>query len=50
MSAVCVERPAVLVQELTEVETRYNNMLTAMEHERSLLSDHEMRHHSDMYV
>lgn len=48
MSAVCIERKPVLTQEMTEMEKKFSAMLTKLENERSMLSDHELRHKEDM--
>ncbi|RZC36700.1 39S ribosomal protein L46, mitochondrial, partial [Asbolus verrucosus] len=48
MTAVCLERKPVIVQELNKLESDYKNLLAEVEFERSLKSDHEVRHEKEI--
>lgn len=48
MSAVCLERKPVISQEMTPIEKSYSTLLQTLEHENSLLSNHELRHKEDL--
>ncbi|XP_064607099.1 large ribosomal subunit protein mL46-like [Liolophura sinensis] len=47
-SAVCIERPAVITQPMTDLEKAYLSDLLQVEHEHSYLSEHEIRHKNDL--
>ncbi|XP_067141057.1 large ribosomal subunit protein mL46 [Centruroides vittatus] len=47
MSAICLERKPVVSQEMTPTEASFSNLIQKIEHENSLLSDHELRHIED---
>ncbi|KAL8587149.1 hypothetical protein ACOMHN_026117 [Nucella lapillus] len=42
VSAVCLQRHPVVTTELTELEQRYKDLMTDLELENSILSDHEL--------
>lgn len=46
-SAVCLERYPVIIREMSDVEVRYHRMVSELELERSLLSDHEVQMRED---
>ena len=48
MSAVTLERFPVITQEKSNMEKKFQALLDEMEFEKSLLSDHEIRHNEDM--
>lgn len=48
MSAVCLERFPVITQEMNPLEKKFSQLLQTMEHEKSHLSDHELRHLEDL--
>lgn len=50
LTGVCVERLPVITPPLNEMQQKYKNLLSTIEIENSLKSDHEMRHESDKYV
>jgi large subunit ribosomal protein L46 len=43
VTAVCLERKPLITTPLTKLELDYKNLLSQVEFERSLKSDHEMR-------
>ena len=47
-SAVCLERPPVVAPPLSPMERDFATLLRRLEFERSLKSDHEMRHEMDV--
>ncbi|XP_063908577.1 large ribosomal subunit protein mL46 [Zophobas morio] len=48
ITAVCLERKPVVTQSLTKLEEDYKKLLAQIEFERSLKSDHEMRHEKEL--
>lgn len=46
-TAVCVERYPVITQEMNEIEKKYNDLMTKIEIENSLLSSHEEQIRND---
>lgn len=48
VSAVCIERPALIVPPLNQMETKMKTLLTDLEYENSMKNDHEMRHMQDI--
>ncbi|KAM3964220.1 mitochondrial ribosomal protein L46 [Aphomia sociella] len=46
-TGVCIERVPVVSPPLNEIQKRFNNMLYTIEVEKSLKSDHELRHEND---
>lgn len=50
MSAVCLERVPVVTQTMNKLEQEYCEMLNMVEKERSLLSDHTLRHLEDLKI
>ena len=48
MSAVCLERMPIITQNMTELEKEYSKTMIMIEREKSLLSDHTLRHLEDM--
>ena len=48
ITAVCLERKPVVTQSLTKLEEDYKQLLAQIEFERSLKSDHEMRHEKEL--
>jgi hypothetical protein len=48
--ALCIQRYAHLSPDMNQLEKDYTNLLTQVETENSYLSDHELRHKSEMYV
>lgn len=50
MSAVCLERFPVITQEMNPLEKKFSQLLQTMEHEKSHLSDHELRHLEDLKI
>jgi len=48
--ALCIQRYAHLSPDMNQLEKDYTNLLTQLETENSYLSDHELRHKSEMYV
>jgi len=48
VSAVCIERPALIVPPLNTIETKMKKLLTDLEYENSMKNDHEMRSIQDM--
>lgn len=46
--ALCIQRYAHLSPEMNQLEKDYTNLLTQLETENSYLSDHELRHKSEM--
>ncbi|XP_049867925.1 39S ribosomal protein L46, mitochondrial [Pectinophora gossypiella] len=47
VSGVCVERLPVVTPPLNEIQQKFKDMLFTMEIEKSLKSDHELRHEQD---
>ena len=47
-SAVCLQRHAVIIAKKNDIEERFSQLMSAMEDELSLLSDHELRHKKDL--
>jgi len=50
MSGVCLERRPIITTEMNTVQTEFSNLLSALELENSLLSDHELRHREDLKI
>lgn len=50
VSAVYLERSPLLIQERNDKEKEYETMIKKMELERSLLSNHELRHLEDLRI
>ena len=48
--ALCIQRYASLSPEMTPLEKEYSNLLGRLETDNSYLSDHELRHKTEMYV
>jgi len=48
VSSVCLERFPVLAQIPSEMEVKFGNMLSELELEQSVMSDHELRHKQDL--
>ncbi|XP_059046411.1 large ribosomal subunit protein mL46 [Achroia grisella] len=46
-TSVCIERVPVVSPPLSDIQKRYNDMLYTLEIEKSLKSDHELRHEND---
>ena len=44
VAAVCLERPALITPQLTGMQKRLADLNAQVEVERSLLSDHEIKH------
>ena len=49
-SAVCIERQPVITQDVNKREEEFHELMSTIEDELSLLSDHELRHRSDLWV
>jgi len=49
-SSVCIQRCPVITQNKTLIESEFAKILTQIESERSLKSDHELRHEEDVYL
>lgn len=50
ITAVCLERKPVIVPPMNEFEEKFHKYITRVEYERSLKSDHEMRHELEVYI
>ncbi|KAJ8984630.1 hypothetical protein NQ317_009858 [Molorchus minor] len=48
LSAVCIERKPIITPALNELEREYRQYLSEVEFEKSLKSDHEVRHEAEM--
>ena len=48
VSGICLERPAVTTAPLLDIEKRHQDFLDEIEHQCSVLSDHELRHRDDL--
>lgn len=48
MTGICLQRKPVITKALTDIEVNYQNILKEIEFERSLKSDHEVRHDKDV--
>ena len=48
LAAVCVERRSILTPVPNEIEKNFQEVLSALEFERSYKSDNEIRHSRDM--
>lgn len=47
ITGVCVERLPVITPPLNDLQKRYKELLWTIEVEKSLKSDHEIRHEND---
>ncbi|KAI5636135.1 39S mitochondrial ribosomal protein l46 domain-containing protein [Phthorimaea operculella] len=47
VTGVCVERLPVVTPPMNEIQKKYKNLLSTVEIEKSLKSDHELRHEQD---
>lgn len=48
MAGICLQRKPVITKSLTDIEVKYQNILQEIEFEKSLKSDHELRHDRDL--
>jgi len=48
MAGVCLQRKPIITKSLTDIEVNYQNLLQDIEFEKSLKSDHELRHDKDL--
>lgn len=48
LTAVCLERKPIITPTLTDLEQKYKKLLEELEFEKSLKSDHELRHENDL--
>lgn len=48
MAGICLQRKPVITKSLTDLEVKYQNILQEIEFEKSLKSDHELRHDKDV--
>lgn len=48
MAGICLQRKPVITKSLTNIEIKYQNILQNIEFEKSLKSDHELRHEKDI--
>lgn len=48
MAGICLQRKPVITKSLTDLEVKYQNILQEIEFEKSLKSDHELRHERDI--
>lgn len=48
MTGICLQRKPVITKSLTDIEVNYQNILQEIESEKSLKSDHELRHDKDV--
>lgn len=48
MAGVCLQRKPVITKSLIDIEVKYQNILREIEYEKSLKSDHELRHDKDL--
>lgn len=48
MAGICLQRKPVITKSLTDIEVNYQNILREIEYEKSLKSDHELRHLQDL--
>lgn len=49
MAGICLQRKPVITKSLSDIEVKYQNILQEIEFEKSLKSDHELRHDKDCY-
>lgn len=49
-TAVCLERKPIITPPPNELEAKFLKLLTDIEFERSLMSDHELQHELDLCV
>jgi hypothetical protein len=49
LSAICVQRVPQIIPEMNYLEKKMSNILSKVEVNNSLYSDHEMRHFEDLY-
>ncbi|VEN63700.1 unnamed protein product [Callosobruchus maculatus] len=47
-AAVCLERKPVITPELSDLQKEYKALIADIEFERSLKSEHELRHEADL--
>lgn len=47
MTGVCVERLPTVTPPLNDIQKKYKDMLNTIELEKSLKSDHELRHETE---
>lgn len=48
MVGICLQRKPIITKSLTNIELNYQNLLQDIEFEKSLKSDHELRHEKDL--
>lgn len=48
MAGICLQRKPVITKSLSDIEVKYQTILQEIEFERSLKSDHELRHDKDV--
>lgn len=48
MAGICLQRKPVITKSLTDIEVKFQNILQEIEFEKSLKSDHELRHNKDV--
>lgn len=48
MAGICLQRKPVITKSLTDIEVKFQNILRDIEFEKSLKSDHELRHDKDV--
>lgn len=48
MAGICLQRKPIITKSLTDIEVNYQNILKKIEFEKSLKSDHELRHDRDV--
>lgn len=48
MAGICLQRKPVITKPLTDFEVKYQNILLEIEFEKSLKSEHELRHDKDV--
>lgn len=48
MAGICLQRKPIITKSLTDIEVKYQNILQEIEFEKSLKSDHELRHGRDL--
>lgn len=46
-SAICLERRPIITPELNEIEREFKQLLSDLEHEKSLKSNYEVRHETE---
>lgn len=49
MTGICLQRKPVITKSLSDIEVNYQNILQEIEFEKSLKSDHELRHDKDVH-